>query len=213
MDQTTGIPLVVNDPKGKKALCTIALAHGAGAGMDSPFMTQIAEALSGQAIRVVRFEFPYMQEKRKTGKRGRPDPPGILEATWAAVVEQLGEPSGLVIGGRSMGGRIASMVADRSGVRGLVCMGYPFHPAGSPQALRVSHLEKLKTPTLIIQGTRDSLGNQEEIAGYSLSPSIRLVYLVDGDHSFKPRKSSGRSYEENFQQALTETVTFCRSLF
>lgn len=213
MNQTMGIPLTVNEPKEEKALCTIVLAHGAGAGMDSPYMAQIAEALSEQSIRVVRFEFPYMQEKRMTGKRSRPDPPGVLEATWKAVVEQLGEPSRLVIGGRSMGGRIASMVADRLGVRGLVCMGYPFHPAGSPTTLRVSHLEKLQTPTLIIQGTRDALGSQEEIAGYKLSPAIRVAYLVDGDHSFKPRKSSGRTYEENFQQALTETAGFCRSLF
>jgi uncharacterized protein len=213
MEQKTAIPTMVNDPEGRQALCTIVLAHGAGAAMDSAFMEEMAKALSTQGIRVVRFEFPYMQEQRKTGRRSRPDPTAVLEETWKAVVEQLGTPSRLVIGGRSMGGRIASMVADALGVRGLVCMGYPFHPAGSPATLRVAHLEKLKTPTLILQGTRDSLGSKDEIAAYTLSPAIRLVYLEDGDHSFKPRKSSGRTYGENFQEALKETVAFCGSLF
>ncbi len=105
------------------------------------------------------------------------------------------------------------MVADRLGVRGLVCLAYPFHPAGSPTTLRVAHLEKLATPTLIVQGTRDSLGNADEISGYSLSPAIKIAYLVDGDHSFKPRKSSGRTYDENFREAIAATTSFCRALF
>ncbi len=135
-----------------------------------------------------------------------------LEATWRAVVEQLASASDLVIGGRSMGGRIASMVADSLGVRGLVCLGYPFHPAGSPETLRVSHLKNLKTPTLILQGTRDSLGSQEEISGYTLSGAIRIVYLPDGDHGFKPRKSSGLSHEENLETAVKAAADFCRGL-
>jgi predicted alpha/beta-hydrolase family hydrolase len=212
MEQKTAVPTLVDEAEGQ-ALCTIVLAHGAGAAMDSDFMEEMAKALSGESIRVVRFEFPYMQEQRKTGRRTRPDPTAVLEETWRAVVGQLGAPERLVIGGRSMGGRIASMVADKLGVRGLVCMGYPFHPAGSPAKLRVAHLEKLKTPTLILQGSRDSLGSREEIAAYALSPAIRIVYLEDGDHGFKPRKSSGRTYAENFQAALKETVDFCGSLF
>jgi predicted alpha/beta-hydrolase family hydrolase len=127
-------------------------------------------------------------------------------------VEQVGPASRLVIGGKSMGGRIASMVADRLGVKGLVCLGYPFHPAGRPGILRVSHLKDLATPTLILQGERDALGSREEIGGYALSPSIRLVFLPDGDHSFKPRKSSGSTYEQNLHQAIQETLRFCRSL-
>ncbi len=211
------VPIVVNDRSGQDKTPaqadTIVLAHGSGAGMDSPFMEAMAAALSERAFRVVRFEFPYMRAQKKTGKRTRPDPTSVLEETWAAVVAQLGSPSHLVIGGKSMGGRIASMVADSLGVRGLVCMGYPFHPTGRPTTLRVSHLKNLRTPTLILQGTRDSFGTREEIAGYPLSPAIRISYLPDGDHSFKPRKSSGRSYEENFQQALDETVSFCEALF
>jgi predicted alpha/beta-hydrolase family hydrolase len=211
MEQKSAIATLVDEPEGQ-TLGTIVLAHGAGAGMDTPFLRDMAAALASRGFRAVRFEFPYMQARRETGKRSAPDPTGVLEKTWTAVVEELGDASKLVIGGRSMGGRIASMVADRLGVRGLVCMGYPFHPAGSPQTLRVAHLEKLKTPTLIIQGTRDSLGSEEEIAGYRLSPSIRLAFLPDGDHSFKPRKSSGRTEKDNFTQALEETVAFCASL-
>jgi predicted alpha/beta-hydrolase family hydrolase len=207
------IPLRIDEPKGGKARLSIALAPGAGAGMDSAFMEEVARALAADSFRVVRFDFPYMREARKTGRRSaRPDAPAVLERTWLEVIAQLGEPSGLVIGGKSMGGRIASMVADRAGVRGLVCLGYPFHPVGRPTVLRVAHLAELKTPTLILQGERDSFGSREEIAGYTLSPAIRLVYLPDGDHSFKPRKSSGRSHEQNMAQAVREIAAFSEGL-
>lgn len=206
------IPLLIDEPKSRSSRLGIVLAHGAGAAMDSSFMEEIAHALAAESFRVVRFEFPYMQEYRKTRKRTRPDPPQVLEDTWLGVVEQLGDPSSLVIGGKSMGGRIASMVADRAGVKGLVCLGYPFHPAGRPKTLRVAHLKELKTPTLILQGDRDTLGSREDIAAYTLSAAIRVVFLADGDHSFKPRKSSGRSYQEHLAQAVKEITDFCRSL-
>ncbi len=180
--------------------------------MDSSFMEEIAHALSAESFRVVRFEFPYMQKFRETGKRSRPDFPSVLEATWLRLVKQLGDPSKLVIGGKSMGGRIASMVCDRAGVKGLVCLGYPFHPAGRPTTLRVTHLENLKTRALFLQGERDSLGSREEISGYTLSRSIRVVFLPDGDHSFKPRKASGHSYDGNMAQAVKEIVGFCGGL-
>jgi hypothetical protein len=204
--------LRVDEPGGKRQELSIVLAHGAGAAMDSPFMEDMARALTAESFRVIRFEFPYMQEHRTTGKRTRPDSTKALEECWISVVEQLGDPARLVIGGKSMGGRIASRVADRVGVKGLVCMGYPFHPAGKPAALRVAHLRELKTPTLILQGARDRLGTMEDIGRYSLSGAIRLVFLEDGDHSFKPRKSSGRTFEQNFRQAVQETALFCRSL-
>ena len=206
------IPLRIDEPRGQASALTIALAHGAGAGMDSAFMKDIARALAEASFRVARFEFPYMRQLRETGKRGRPDAPAVLEQTWAAVVAQLGDPSRLVIGGKSMGGRIASMVADRLSVKGLVCLGYPFHPAGRPGTLRVAHLRDLATPTLIVQGERDALGSREEIDGYTLSSAIRLHYMVDGDHSFKPRKSSGATFEQNFRQAVEEISAFCRAL-
>lgn len=208
----THTPVHLDEPKGGKARLSIVLAPGAGAGMDSAFMEEVARALAANSLRVVRFDFPYMREAQKTGQRTHPDAPSVLEQTWMAVIEQLGNPSGLVIGGKSMGGRIASMVADRAGVKGLVCLGYPFHPTGRPKVLRVAHLSKLKTPALFLQGERDAFGSRDEIAGYDLSPAIRLVYLPDGDHSFKPRKSSGRSYEENLAQAVREIVKFCGAL-
>ncbi len=210
MSQT---PLRIDEPQGGKTGLSIVLAPGAGAGMDSAFMEEVARALAADSLRVVRFDFPYMQEARQSGRRtARPDAPEVLQQSWLEVIRQLGEPSRLVIGGKSMGGRIASMVADRAGVKGLVCLGYPFHPVGRPKVLRVAHLAQLRTPALFLQGERDNFGSREEIAGYSLSPAIRLVYLPDGDHSFRPRKSSGRSYEENLAQAVREIVKFCQGL-
>jgi predicted alpha/beta-hydrolase family hydrolase len=117
----------------------------------------------------------------------------VLRESWLSAVEALGGGKRLVIGGKSMGGRIASMVADEAGVRGLVCLGYPFHPPGRPEKLRTKHLENLATPALIVQGTRDQFGTKEDVAGYSLSESIRVAWIEDGDHSYKPRASSGRT--------------------
>ena len=100
--------------------------------MDSPFMETIAAGLAGRGLRVVRFDFPYMRERRRGGSRRAPDRPSILRDAWLSVIEQLGGGSRLVIGGKSLGGRIASLLADEAGARGLVCLGYPFHPPGRP---------------------------------------------------------------------------------
>jgi predicted alpha/beta-hydrolase family hydrolase len=180
---------------------TIVLAHGAGAPMDSPFLAYFAHGLAARGIRVVRFEFPYMRARRD-GRRLPPDRPPVLRACWREVISALGGGERLVIGGKSLGGRIASLVADEVSARGLVCLGYPFHPPGRPQALRVEHLRTLRTPTLIVQGTRDPLGSRDEVAGYALSPAIRVHWIVDGDHSLKPRSRSGRTEEQNLAEAL-----------
>jgi uncharacterized protein len=189
---------------------TLILAHGAGAGMHTPFMNFFAEALAERGIRVVRFEFPYMERFRQTGKRQPPDPQRVLEQAWLDVVAASGGPR-VVIGGKSMGGRLASMVADQAGVAGLVCLGYPFHPVGKPERLRVEHLEALRTPALIVQGERDPFGSREEVAGYKLSSAIRVAWIADGDHDLKPRKSSGRTQQENWQTALDEVARFIES--
>jgi predicted alpha/beta-hydrolase family hydrolase len=188
------------------------LAHGAGATMDSPFMEQIASALAERGLYVVRFEFPYMRERRESGRRRPPDGTARLRQSWVDVAEQLGGARALVIGGKSMGGRIASLVADELGAPGLVCLGYPFHPPGRPESLRTAHLENLRTSCLIVQGSRDSLGSREEIEAYKLSESIELLYLEDGDHSFKPRKSSGFSQEEHIGRAAAAVAAFCRQV-
>jgi predicted alpha/beta-hydrolase family hydrolase len=179
--------------------------------MDTPFMDFFAKGLSKQGLRVVRFEFPYMASYRSTGKRKPTDRQDVLQTTWLRVVEMLGA-KGLVIGGKSMGGRIASLIADEAGVAGLVCLGYPFHPVAKPDQLRVEHLRTIKTPTLILQGERDPFGSREEVAGYKLPRRIRVAWLKDGDHSFKPRKSSGRTGAENWQAALGEIERFVANL-
>lgn len=177
------------------AAATLVLAHGAGGGMRSAFMEQMAQAVSAAGIRVIRFEFPYMAAKRK-----RPDPQGVLLETWREVVAEIGGAKSLYIGGKSMGGRIASMVADELEVRGLVCLTYPFHPPGQPEKLRTAHLGPLRTPTLIVQGTKDPFGTLEEVGTYALSKSIQIEWVEGADHSFRKR--------EYLEKAAGGTVTF-----
>jgi predicted alpha/beta-hydrolase family hydrolase len=197
----------------ESAAATIALGHGAGAPMDSPFMNRVAAGLAARGFRVVRFEFPYMAKRREGGKRGAPDRPPVLLERWKDVVASLGGGGSLVVGGKSLGGRIASMIADEVGARGLVCFGYPFHPPGDASRLRTAHLETLATPALILQGTRDAFGNREDVAGYRLSPAIRVHWLEGGDHSFKPRVGSGRTEKQNLEEAIGAAAEFIGGLF
>lgn len=193
------------------AMLTLALAHGAGAPMDSPFMRAMAEGVAAHGFRVARFEFPYMAKRRAAGQKKPPDRADVLLAAWRDAVGRLG-PDRLVVGGKSLGGRMASMIADGAGARGLVCLGYPFHPPGSPQTLRVEHLSAMRTPTLILQGERDPFGTPPEVAGYGLAPAIRVEWIADGDHSFKPRKSSGRTERQNWQDAINRIAAFLATL-
>lgn len=197
-----------------EAPLTLVLAHGAGAPMDSPFMGTVAAGVARGGFRVLRFEFPYMRARRG-GKRRPPDRGPILEAAWRDAIREAaarGSPSSVAIGGKSMGGRIASMVADEAGVAGLVCLGYPFHPPGQPDKLRVAHLERLNTPSLVIQGERDAFGTRDDVARYHLSKKIRILFLPDGDHSFKPRASSGRTEAQNLAEAVEAVMGFLASL-
>ena len=197
-----------------RAPLTLVLAHGAGAPMDSGFMNVVARGIAAAGYRVARFEFPYMHARRAEKKRKPPDREGVLRATWLDAIGELGGRAGplsLVIGGKSLGGRIASMVADEAGVAGLVCLGYPFHPPGQPDKLRVAHLEGLRTPALFVQGERDAFGTRDEISRYSLSKNIRILFLPDGDHSFKPRASSGRTEKDNLSEAIAHVTSFLAS--
>lgn len=164
---------------------TFLFAHGAGAPMDDRFMTAVASALGERGIRVVRFEFPYMAKRRTLGKRGAPDRQPVLLDTWREAIAEHGGGAKVAIGGKSMGGRMASMIADEAGVRALICFGYPFHPPGKPEQTRTAHLADLRTPALILQGTRDPFGTREDVAGYHLSRSIRIDWIERGDHSLK----------------------------
>ena len=187
---------------------TIVLAHGAGVDMRSAFMAAFSEGLSARGLRVVRFDFPYMSEARRVGRRRPPDREPVLLQTWETMIQRLGARD-LIIGGKSLGGRTASLIADQSAVAGLVCLGYPFHPPGKPASeRRTAHLADLQTPTLICQGTRDPFGTAEDVKGYVLSPNIRLHWLEDGDHSFRPRVSSGLSEQTNWQSAISEIASF-----
>lgn len=206
---------LVNTPASEPR-ATLILAHGAGAAMDSAFMETISKLLCDRGCEVVRFEFPYMAERRKTGSRRPPDREVRLLEAWREQLDKVAStlPQGrkLLIGGKSLGGRMASLIADDATINGLVCLGYPFHPAGKPAQLRTEHLARLKTPTLIVQGTRDRLGNSEEVASYSLSPAIEIQWLEDGDHDFKPRVKSGFTHAQQLQTAVEHVMTFIRRL-
>jgi predicted alpha/beta-hydrolase family hydrolase len=206
------LDVLVDGPEG--ASTTFLFAHGAGAPMDSTFMNRVAEGLAARGIRVVRFEFPYMARRRSEGRRGAPDREPVLRARWTELVDRFGEERrghSLAVGGKSLGGRIASMIADEVAARALVCFGYPFHPPGQPSRLRTKHLEALKTPALILQGTRDAFGGPEEVSGYGLSPAIRVEWLEGGDHSFKPPAKSGRTEAENVERAVALAADFLLS--
>ncbi|WP_233998925.1 alpha/beta fold hydrolase [Microbulbifer pacificus] len=192
-------------------------AHGAGAPMDSDFMQAQAEMLAAQGMGVIRFEFPYMAERRETGRRRPPSRIEVLLEDFQAQIDRFGEifpGERLFIGGKSMGGRVASMLAGqnyRAGkVAGVVCLGYPFHPPGKPESLRTAHLECLESPALIVQGTRDKLGNREEVESYTLSPVIDVQWLDDGDHDFNPRKASGWTQQQHWQSAADRAAAFMR---
>jgi uncharacterized protein len=171
---------------------TLLLAHGAGGAMDSAAMTALAAALASVGLRVARFEFGYMAARRTDGGRRPPPRAENLVPEYRAAVTALDTSGRLIIGGKSMGGRVASMVADElhgdGKVAGLLCLGYPFHPPGKPEQLRTGHLVALATPTLICQGTRDRFGTREDVAGYALSDRIDVLWVEDGDHDLRPRR-------------------------
>ena len=191
------------------ARVTILLAHGAGAPMDSVSMNATAKAFAEAGFRVARFEFGYMAARRTEDGRRPPPRAESVVPEYIAAVDDLGPTNGpLLIGGKSMGGRVASMAADKlfaaGRIAGLVCLGYPFHPPAKPETLRTAHLAELRTPTMIFQGTRDEFGSPEEIAGYTLSPAITVQFLEDGDHDLKPRKAlSGFSTGDHLKTIAT----------
>ncbi len=192
----------------------LILAHGAGAGFDTPFMTMISEAMSARGVMVARFEFAYMRRRRETGKRGGPGRAERLLGEYEARVREWAARAPVFIGGKSMGGRIASMLADdlhgQGLVSGLVCLGYPFHPPGKPRNTRTAHLETLETPALICQGERDPFGNRQDVASYALSGAIAIHWAPDGDHDLKPRVKSGHTWEGNIQAAARAATVFIR---
>lgn len=206
--------LLTGDAPGRT---TVLLAHGAGAAMDTAFMSGIAGALAAQGLRVARFEFAYMAARRTGGSKRPPPKVELLCAEYLAAVEALACEGPLIIGGKSMGGRVASLVADslhgEGRIAGLVCLGYPFHPTGKPEKLRTAHLADLRTPTLICQGTRDPFGTQAEVGTYALSPAITLGWFEDGDHDLSPRKGvTGLTQTDHLNRAAAEIAGWASQL-
>lgn len=185
-------------------------AHGAGAGMESEFMQTITEKLTQHGVSVHLFDFPYMQKAKELGKRRPPDKMDKLEQAFLSEISQLDASIPLFIGGKSMGGRVASMILEKTEAQGCMCLGYPFHPPGKPEKLRTEHLLELKKPLLVVQGEKDTFGKRDEVEGYPLSESIKVVYLQDGDHSFKPPKRSDATLEGNIDMAVDAMIEFMK---
>ena len=215
------------DPPLGETHATLILAHGAGAPMDSEFMKSMAQSLAARGIAVLRFEFAYMAARRLDGKKRPPNPQVKLLEQWREVYTQVRQvrqqvAGPLAIGGKSMGGRMASLLADELGADALVCLGYPFYAVGkpekplvshlaelcTPEKPRVAHLSDLRTPTLIIQGERDALGDRQTVADYTLSETIKLCWLTAGDHDLKPLKSSGFTHQQHMQTAADAIAQF-----
>lgn len=182
-------------------------SHGAGAPMTSPFMELMTDLLVERGLAVTRFEFAYMAARRDGGKRRPPPKAELLVAEYMSAVDAVAARARgerLVIGGKSMGGRVASLAAGELFGAGRIaglCLGYPFHPPAKPEALRTAHLAALECPALIVQGERDPFGSREEVAGMDLSSAIAIVWIRDGDHDFGPRGASGATRKGNLALA------------
>lgn len=202
--------LLYQADKKQRTGVTIILGHGAGAGQLHPFMTLFARGLAERGCDTVTFNFLYMEQKRKV-----PDPKGKLEQCYRAVIEAVSKErklkgNRLVIGGKSMGGRIASQVAAEgetaAEVSALVFLGYPLHPPGRPDKLRDAHLPDIKVPMLFVQGSRDTFGTAEEleviVQRHHLNATLHIV--AGGDHSLKVPKSGGVSQQQVYENAMNE---------
>lgn len=210
---------LIDGPSVEEAKATFLFAHGAGAGMDHEFMTDIAQHVAKHGIRVVRFDFPYMVKRREDGKKRPPDRQPKLLVDFLRHIKAH-ESERLVIGGKSMGGRMASIMASdiaaevpdvencQSRVKGVACLGFPFHPPGKPENFRGEHLQTMTTPTLILQGERDTFGTRPEVEAWQYSEQVETTFLPDGDHGFKPRKKSGHTEADNRALVVSQLVDF-----
>jgi uncharacterized protein len=210
-------------PAAKKlrAGLTALLGHGAGANQLSGFMRMFANGLAARGLDVMTFNFIYMEQGRSV-----PDQKPKLESCFRAVIAALAKHrklknNRLVVGGKSMGGRIASQVVAAQkeeplalDVNGLVFLGYPLHPPGNPARLRVEHLEQIKKPMLFVQGTRDALGTPEEIQPFvkDLRPAAQIYTIEGGDHSFKAPKKFGRPQEQIYEAAMDEIARWVATI-
>ena len=194
----------------KPVRALVVFAHGAGADSVSGFMENFTVLLNDIGCDVVRFNFPYMDKRRLDGKRRPPDRMPILITCFQQVLEQLQVNIPLFLIGKSMGGRVATALATETGINvsGVICLGYPFHPAKKPDKLRLLPLQTTIKPILIIQGERDALGSKVEIKDYAISDLCQVVYLPDGDHDLKPRIKSGYTHQQHLATAIEKISEF-----
>ena len=199
-----------------RPIARFVCAHGAGAAMDSPFLNTVAALLADRGLSICRFEFAYMAARRQGGSRKPPPKAERLMDEYRSAVASLPDGPPVLIGGKSMGGRVASLVADdlhaAGRIVGLVCLGYPFHPPNKPAQLRTAHLERLACPALIVQGERDPFGGRPEVESYALSAAIRFHWASDGDHDLGPRGGSGFTRKGNLAAAADAVAAFAREL-
>lgn len=179
--------------------------------MDSDWMNDLCQELSQVKIKTYRFEFPYMQERRDTGKKRPPNPARVLEETWLEAIKKL-KLTEFFVGGKSMGSRIASHIIPETEALGLIAYGFPFHAPGKPLGDRHEAMLRSQRPTLIVQGERDAMGNSDDLKSIRWPKSHKTVVLSDGDHSLKPRKASGFRLEDHIHSAAKETLNFIQSL-
>ncbi len=195
----------------------LILAHGAGAPADSPFMIKLSESLARQGVTTMRFEFPYMARRREDGKKRPPDRQSRLLDHYEQVIAEVmvGALSDrpLFIGGKSMGGRMASLLAAdprlEGRFKGALCFGYPFHPPGKPDRWRIDHFPQFWCPVLVVQGTRDPFGKPDEVSERVASfKGLEMVWLEGGNHDFQPLARQPESQEDLIQQAAELAASF-----
>jgi predicted alpha/beta-hydrolase family hydrolase len=191
-----------------KPIAQFIFAHGAGQGLESEFMQTVANLLAEQQISVGLFDFEYMQKAKALGKRQPPQRAPKLIDYYRHVLTSVQPDLPLFIGGKSMGGRMASMLATDPVCHGVIAFGYPFHPPGKSDKLRIEHLPELAVPMLVIQGERDTFGNVTEVPHYELGPRVSLAWINDGDHSLVPRKATGLSALDNWRSAAVCARSF-----
>lgn len=192
------------------ATALVVFAHGAGADKSSEFMEQVAQLLNQASINVIRFNFDYMDKRLVDGKRYPPDRMPKLRECFLKTISEIDSALPLFLIGKSMGGRVAATLVEESleKVKGVVCMGYPFHPQNKPEKLRLEPLQNNQKPVLVLQGDRDALGNKQEIAQYQMSKLCHIEFFDDGDHNLKPRVKSGFTHHQHLERAALSIRKF-----